>query len=90
MVNIVETLVMRVSFVVFMFPSCCFQSLRNSSNHDKAQMCIISCPSVYPVVGVRQGATGPGRRPRATPVQEQVWFSKPTPEFTLLTGNSFK
>ena len=46
MVNIVETLVMRVSFVVFLFPSCCFQSLRNSSNHDKAQMCIISCPSV--------------------------------------------
>ena len=30
-------------------------------------MPILSCSSVLPVVGVRQGATGPGLRVRATP-----------------------
>ena len=28
-----------------------------------AQECLMSSQSVYPVVGVRHGATGPGRRP---------------------------
>ena len=28
------------SFLVFVFSSCCFQYLRNSSNHDNAHMCI--------------------------------------------------
>ncbi len=35
--------------------------------HDGAQERLMSNLSVYPVVGVRHGATGPGRRPCATP-----------------------
>ena len=32
---------------------------------------------------VRQGATGPGRRPWATPVQGIAWFGKSNVEFTI-------
>ena len=66
MVIIVETGLGR--FPSFLKLLVSHQKEWNSSNHDKAHMCNSSCPSVYPVVGVRQGATGPGRRPRATPV----------------------
>ena len=49
--------------------------------HDGARECLVSNLSVYPVVGVRHGATGPGRRPCATPVQEEVRFHDSNVEF---------
>ena len=50
--------------------------------HDGARKCLMSNLSVYPVVGVRHGATGPGRRPCATPVQEKARFLDANVEFT--------
>ena len=38
--------------------------------------CYQSYPSVYPVVDVRQGATGPGLRPWATPAQGKAWLGE--------------
>ena len=65
----VQTLVMRVFLLPFfklLLPHIRIHGTKTFMM--KHSMCLISCQSVYPVVGVRQGATGPGRRPCATPV----------------------
>lgn len=42
------------------------------------------------MVGVRQGATGQGPRPRATPFKDNASFSNRMSNLQTLIGNSFK
>ena len=60
-----------------------FQAVASQSNYMEHSLswtwhrtCYQSYPSVYPVVDVRQGATGPGLRPWATPAQGKAWLGE--------------
>ena len=79
MVNFVKTLVTRVSFLGFLLQAVGAYSLKmepTSLSWTWHRTCYQSYISVYPVVDVRQGATGPGLRPWATPAQGKAWLGE--------------
>ena len=64
----------------FVLSSCCLPCDRNWNRTTRYPL--KSWLSVYPVVGVRQGATGPGLRPRGTACLRCIWLHEPTAEWT--------